>query len=413
MSFGKIYGQAANPRTIATRVAAKANDLDIEFVDFEVPANAEFKASAEYRKLNPQGKFPTFVGANGFVLTEAIAIAIYLTSQNEKTTLLGKTKQDYASILRWMSFANSEIIPRFGPWYRPLLGLEPYNKKAVDEAAKVALATVAVFETHLATRTYLVGERLTLADIFAATLLSRAFATVLDKEWRSSNVAVTRWYTTVVNQPIYKAVVENPVFVQEAIKYTPPKKEEKPKKAAPKAAPEAEDDGEEAKPAPKPKHPLEALGKPTLVLDEWKRQYSNEDTRPVALPWFWKNYKPDEYSLWLVDYKYNNELKLTFMANNLIGGFFARLEASRKFLFGAASVYGENYNCLIRGVFLVRGQEHIPAFDVAPDWESYEFKKLDHTNEADRKLVEDLWAWDVPVVRDGKENAWVDGHVFK
>ncbi|CAK42245.1 uncharacterized protein An15g00750, partial [Aspergillus niger] len=157
----------------------------------------------------------------------------------------------------------------------------------------------------------------------------------------------------------------------------------------------------------------EALGRSEFVLDEWKRQYSNEDTRPVALPWFWQNYKPEEYSLWSVNYKYNNELKLTFMANNLIGGFHARLEASRKYLFGAQAVYGANYDCVIQGVFLVRGQDSQPAFEVGPDWESYEFRKLDHTNPEDRKLIEDQWAWDVPVVIDGKEYPFADGHVFK
>jgi elongation factor 1-gamma len=245
-----------------------------------------------------------------------------VTSQNEKTTLLGKTKQDYASILRWMSFANAELLPRLGAWYRPLLGLSPYNKKAVEDASKSALETLAVLESHLTANTFLVGERLTLADIFAAGIVSRSFALVLDKEFRSKNVAITRWYLTVANQSVFKAVVENPVLVDEAIKYTPPKKEEKPKKeAAPKQQKkqEAAEEEDEPKPEAKPKHPLEALGKPTLILDEWKRQYSNEDTRPVALPWFWQHFKPEEYSLWLVDYKYNNELKLTFMANNLIG----------------------------------------------------------------------------------------------
>jgi len=37
------------------------------------------------------------------------------------------------------------------------------------------------------------------------------------------------------------------------------------------------------------------------------------------LPWFWENYKPDEYSLYKVDYKYNEELTMTFMTSNLIG----------------------------------------------------------------------------------------------
>jgi glutathione S-transferase len=60
-------------------VAAKANELDLEFVEIDVAPNAAFKNSAEYRSLNALGKIPTFVGANGFVLTEAIAIAIYST----------------------------------------------------------------------------------------------------------------------------------------------------------------------------------------------------------------------------------------------------------------------------------------------------------------------------------------------
>ena len=92
-----------------------------------------------------------------------------------------------------------------------------------------------------------------------------------------------------------------------------------PKPAGAPAAAAADAEEEEDKPAPKPKHPLESLPKPTLVLDEWKRQYSNKDTRSEALPWFWENYKPEEYSLWSVDYKYNDELTMTFMTSNLIG----------------------------------------------------------------------------------------------
>ncbi|KAL2828257.1 hypothetical protein BDW59DRAFT_143456 [Aspergillus cavernicola] len=412
MAFGKLYGLPDNPRTISILVAAKHNDLELELVETQANSAADFNKSDAYTKIHPLGKVPAFEGANGFTLSEAVAIAVYVTSQNEKTTLLGKTKQDYASILRWVSFSNTEVLPSFGAWYRPLKGLDPYNKKNVDDASKAALKKLSVLNTHLTANTYLVGERITLADIFAAALLTRAFATVIDKKVRSDNPAVSRWFQTVVNQPAFKAVVENPVLIEEAIKYTPPKKEEKPKKeAAPTPAAAAT---EEAAPAEKkPKHPLEALGRPTLVIDDWKRTYSNEDTRSAAMPWFWQNFKADEYSLWKVEYKYNDELKLTFMANNLIGGFHARLEASRKYLFGCQGVYGENYACVNKGVFMVRGQEALPAFEVAPDVESYEFIKLDPSSEADRKYTEDIWAWDVPVTVDGKELSNVDGHVFK
>lgn len=227
---------------------------------------------------------------------------------------------------------------------------------------------------------------------------------------------MNRWWETVVNQPYYKEAVGEKKFIDEAIKYTPPKKEEK-KKEAPKAAvpkaektPAADEEEEDAVPAePKAKHPLDLLAKPTFILDDWKRKYSNEDTRSVALPWFWEQYKPEEYSLWKVDYKYNDELTLIFMTSNLIGGFFNRLEASRKHIFGAMSVYGESNNSIVSGVFLVRGQESLPAFDVAPDWESYEFTKLDPTKAEDKELVENQWSWD----KDYQGKKWAAGKVFK
>ena len=223
-----------------------------------------------------------------------------------------------------MSFGNSELLPALAGWFRPLTGRDPYNKKTVEEGIQRSLKTLDVLEKHLTANTFLVGERLTLADIFTASMATRGFQFVLGSDWRNANAATTRWYETVVNQPMYKAIVENPVFIEEGLKNVPPKKDEKKEKPAKKQAPKetatAKDDDEEEKPAPKPaKHPLESLGKPTMILDEWKRTYSNEDIRSAALPWFWKNFNPEEYSLWRVDYKYNDELTLTFMSNNLIG----------------------------------------------------------------------------------------------
>lgn len=54
---------------------AKANDLEIELVETRPPVQ-----DIEYFKLNPLGRVPTFVGANGYILTETIAIAVYCTS---------------------------------------------------------------------------------------------------------------------------------------------------------------------------------------------------------------------------------------------------------------------------------------------------------------------------------------------
>ena len=221
-----------------------------------------------------------------------------------------------------MSFANHEILPSMGNWFRPLVGRDPYNKKHVDEAQAAANKALSVVEQHLHINTYLVGERITLADLFAAGIIHRGFQFVLDSKWRTEHPNITRWYTTIHNQTMYSAVMPDMKLIDEAVKYTPPKKDAPPKKEAPKPKAKEVDEEEEedaAPAAPKAKHPIELLPKATFVLDDWKRKYSNEDTRPVALPWFWENYKPEEYSLWAVDYKYNDELTQIFMTSNLIG----------------------------------------------------------------------------------------------
>ena len=79
----------------------------------------------------------------------------------------------------------------------------------------------------------------------------------------------------------------------------------------------------------------------TFIMDEWKRVYSNNETRPTATNWFWEHFDPEGYSIWRVDYNYNDELAKVFMSSNLIGGFFNRLERARKYAFGSLVVLGE------------------------------------------------------------------------
>ena len=95
----------------------------------------------------------------------------------------------------------------------------------------------------------------------------------------------------------------------------------------------------------------------SFVLDQFKRVYSNEDIKTVAIPFFWENLDKEGWSLWRADYKYKDELKLSFMAANLIGGMFQRMEKLRKYAFGSVLIFGKNYDLTISGIWLMRGQE--------------------------------------------------------
>lgn len=83
----------------------------------------------------------------------------------------------------------------------------------------------------------------------------------------------------------------SPPSKPKAEKAEKPKAEAAPKAPkAPKAAkPKSDDEEEPDVPAePKQKNPLDDLPKSAFNLEEWKRQYSNLDTRKEALPWFYE-----------------------------------------------------------------------------------------------------------------------------
>jgi len=98
----------------------------------------------------------------------------------------------------------------------------------------------------------------------------------------------------VETQPIYQPPVKEskkePKAKEAKAADASPKPPKAPKAAKPKAEDEDEQsEGENLYPAePKVKNPLDDLPKSAFNLEEWKRQYSNLDTRKEALPWFYE-----------------------------------------------------------------------------------------------------------------------------
>ncbi|KAL8910648.1 MAG: hypothetical protein Q9171_004064 [Xanthocarpia ochracea] len=208
MVFGTLFTfPGDHPRSIGIKAVAKANNLDLRII--------EEPRIPEHLEVSRLGKVPAFHGEDGLKLFECIAIAIHVTMQNEKTTLFGQTKQDYVNILKWMSFFNTEIIIPIVEQYLPLVGIRPYNKDTVDTYDKMTQAAVDVVEEHLTNRSFLVGEDLTLADIFCAGIIAFGFQFFYGRSWRQAHPNVSRWYQDIVNQPIYLAVTQKVELLEE------------------------------------------------------------------------------------------------------------------------------------------------------------------------------------------------------
>ncbi|RIA92214.1 hypothetical protein C1645_723568 [Glomus cerebriforme] len=410
--IGKIYCYPNNPRVFKILIAAHYNELEVEIAEFEIGTDNK---KPEYLAKFHNEKVPAFESTEGICLNESGAIAYYVASHNDRTHLLGKDNKETSQVLHYVLFAENEITPHANTWVNPILGITPFNKAAHNQAVTSLKKSLDVLEKVLLNKTYLVGERITLADIAVSTSLYLPFKLVLDTGFRKEHPNLSRWYTTLINQPAFKKVMGDVTLADVAVEYTAPKKDkpkkeqkEQPKKETKPKETDVEAE-EEEKPAPKPKSKLDSLPPSSFVLDEWKRVYSNNDTRPTAVDWFWEHFDPEGYSIWRVDYKYNDELTKVFMSSNLIGGFFNRLERARKYAFGSLVVLGEDGANSIAGYFVIRGQEVPEEVYDAADFESYNFQKADHTDPAVKSSFEDYIAWDGHL--DGKKFA--DGKIFK
>jgi elongation factor 1-gamma len=402
----KIYGDKSDPLTQRILIAAKYNGLEIEVPTFNVGVDNK---SNEFLTKSPLGKVPVLETNEGHIF-EANAIARYVARQGANT-LYGATPFDAALVEQWIEFAAAEIELPGNAWVFPILGFIPENTIATQKAKGDVRKSLEVLNKHLQTRTFLVGNRISLADIVVASSLVRLYQKVLDPGFRKPFVNANRWFTTVVNQPNFREVVGEVKLTDKMnvapkapeVKKEEPKKEEvkkeQPKKEQPKKAKKEEEEEEEdfdaaEKEEKKKPNPLDSLPPSKFVLDDWKRTYSNEDTRSKALPWLWENFDAEGFSLWFGDYKYNDECKKTFMTANLLGGFIQRLDKLRKYGFGSLIIFGDEPNLSVSVVFLFRGKD-IPAEMIeCDDSEHYTWRKADTNDAATRELINDFFAWD-------------------
>lgn len=397
-----------NPRTWKSLVAAKFAGVDLASKEISIPDTK----TPEYLAKFPFGKAPTMDATEG-PLFESSAIAYYVASQKEE--LVGKSAYEKASIVQWLMFTDVEFYAAFAQWAYPIWGYATSDKAAHAKTVEPIEKICGVLNSVLANRTYLVGEQITLADIVLACAMVPAFSIFLTPSSRMSLQHLTRWFQTVVNQPQAKAVLGEIAFCEERAVYTPAAAAPKPAAAAPKAAavaapkPAANNDEEEEAPKPKAKTSFDLLPPTTFNLEDWKRFYSNNDTRPTAIDYFWKNYDPAGFTIWRIDYKYNDELTRIFMTCNLITGFFARMGALHKYCFGSVLIFGEDNANEVSGYLVLRGTEMPPEMKDVPDFESFDFRRMDINDAKERALFEDYLAWDGELA--GKKFA--EGKTFK
>eukprot|EP01034_Spumella_vulgaris_P026549 gene26549-33147_t len=428
MSAYKLFTDAGNFRAFKILIAAEYNGVEVEVPEFKVGTDNK---TTEFLAKSPLGRVPVLETSTGSIF-ESNAIARFVARIRQDTGLTGSTLVESAQVDSLIDFNSHEIELPATLWFYPVLGSLPFNSAATEKAKADLAKALKVLDNHLADKTYLVGHKITLADITIASTLVYPFKFVADARYRSAFPNVIRWFTTLVNQPAFEAVVGTVVFAEKeltvagaaAIPFDArastgaapkekqakvPKAAKAPKEEKPKAEkkPVVKDDDDEPEPdfveEKKQDHPFKLLdqtNKSPFVMDTWKKTYSNADDYHAAMEVFFNSFDAQGWSLFRGDYKYDEESKVLFMTSNLIAGFIQRTEEIRKWLFGTLTIRGvEGAGTMkVTAYFLIRGDSIEPLIKCNDDAECYKWTKLETPiTEADKKQLYDYWCSEGPL----------------
>jgi glutathione S-transferase len=158
---------ARRPLLVAEHLGIALDLVEINLMD---PADRRLLEA-----VNPNSRLPVLVDGD-FVLWESCAIMQYLCDITPGQTLYPQDARQRADVNRWLFWTSQHLAPaiRVLVWENVFKGM--IGKGAADPVAlargALELAPLAqVFDQHLAGRTWVTGETLTLADFAVAAPL--------------------------------------------------------------------------------------------------------------------------------------------------------------------------------------------------------------------------------------------------
>ena len=179
----KLYNMKTgmNPRRVRIFLAEKGVSLPIVEVDMTKGENA----TPEFLKINPLGKLPVLELDDGRFLTESIAICRYIEALHPEPNLFGKGPLEIAFVEMWDRRMEHDLmrpmVDNFvhsSPFWK---GRRPQVAEVAPIACESANAMMKLLDGELASRSYIAGDRYTVADITAqcALLLGKNTGTPL------------------------------------------------------------------------------------------------------------------------------------------------------------------------------------------------------------------------------------------
>src|SRR5215470_356607 len=158
------------PTPNGVKVSIMLEETGLPYEPHLVSFDRKDQVSAEFLSLNPYGKIPAILDPNGpggkpIALFESGAILIYLA---EKTgQLMPHDAAGRYETIQWVMFQIGGVGPFFGQvgFFHKFAGKDFEDKRPRDRYVGEAKRLLAVINSRLVDRTWMMGDEYTIADI--------------------------------------------------------------------------------------------------------------------------------------------------------------------------------------------------------------------------------------------------------
>lgn len=197
----KLYGLPNTPNTNKVCLVAKYADveLDVKAIEF-----GKTNKTPDYLAKFPWGKVPALETPEG-PLFESDAIVFYIAQR--KPELLGKSHFEMSLILQFICNLECELIPAYQKVVYTALGCWPYDASQWQASLKDLLVKLELFDNILSSRTFFVGESVTIVDLLYICIFAPLYTHILEANHRKKLINLTRYYVTMSSQANVIAVL--------------------------------------------------------------------------------------------------------------------------------------------------------------------------------------------------------------
>src|SRR5262249_5503120 len=163
------------PPTRSIRARWTLQELGVPFESVPVNLPAGTHRRPEFLRMNPAGKIPVLVDGD-LVLTESVAIPVYLAEKYPEKRLLPTDARQRAEAYQWLLFVATELEQ---PLWRITRNTRLYPETQ-RQPSDVVIASqefkdmAAVLDRHMNQREFIVGDGATVVDFVTAYTLDWA-----------------------------------------------------------------------------------------------------------------------------------------------------------------------------------------------------------------------------------------------